>query len=78
MIIGDFNVEANTSAMSLFSDTDNLKNLIKEPTCYKNPNKPSCIDKPRSFNQPIRILINLLASTNREVSNILVYSKKLV
>ena len=49
MIIGDFNVEANTSAMSLFSDTDNLKNLIKEPTCYKNPNKPSCIDKPRSF-----------------------------
>ena len=54
MIIGDFNVEANNSAMSVFSDTYNLKNLIKEPTCYKNPNKPSCIDlmltnKPRSF-----------------------------
>ena len=54
MIIGDFNVEANNSTMSVFSDTYNLKNLIKEPTCYKNPNKPSCIDlmltnKPRSF-----------------------------
>ena len=54
MVIGDFNVEANNSAMSVFSDTYNLKNLIKVPTCYKNPNKPSCIDlmlrsKPRSF-----------------------------
>ena len=22
----------------------NFKNLIKQPTCYKNPDKPSCID----------------------------------
>ena len=43
MIIGDFNVEANGSTMSVFSDTYNLKNIIKEPTCYKNPNKPWCI-----------------------------------
>ena len=52
MIIGYFNVEANNSA--IFCDTYNLKNVIKEPTCYKNPNKSSCIDlmltnKPRSF-----------------------------
>ena len=52
MIIEDFNV--NNSAMSIFCDTYNLKNLIKEPTCYKNPNKPSCMDlmltnKLRSF-----------------------------
>ena len=44
----------NDSAMSVFSDTYSLKNLIKEPICYKNPNKPSCIDlmlanKPPSF-----------------------------
>ena len=37
-------MEANDSAISVFSDTYDLKNLIKEPTCYKNPNKPSCID----------------------------------
>ena len=54
MIKGDFNVEANNSAMSGFSDTYNLRNLIKNPTCYKNPNKTSFIDlmltnKPRSF-----------------------------
>ena len=29
MVIGDFNVEANNSAMSVFSDTYNLKTLIK-------------------------------------------------
>ena len=54
IIIGDFNVEANDSAISVFSDTYDLKSLTKEPTCYKNSNKPSCIDliltnKPRSF-----------------------------
>ena len=32
----------------------NLKIVIKDPTCYKNPSKSSCIDllltnKPRSF-----------------------------
>ena len=47
-------MESNDIAISVFSDTYDLKSLIKEPTCYKNPNKPSCIDliltnKPRSF-----------------------------
>ena len=54
IIIGDFNVEANDSAISVFSGTYDLKSLIKEPPCYKNANKTSCIDlvmtnKPRSF-----------------------------
>ena len=54
MIIEDFNVEANNGSLSVFSDTCNLKSLIKEPTCYKNPNKASYINlmltnKPRSF-----------------------------
>ena len=29
---------------SSFCDTFDLVNLIREPTCYKNPKKPSCID----------------------------------
>ena len=54
MVIRDFSVEVNDSAMSVFSDSYDIKNLMKEPTCYKNPNKLSCIDlmltnKPRSF-----------------------------
>ena len=35
-------MEANY--ISAFSDTYDLKSLIKEPTCCKKPNKPSCID----------------------------------
>ena len=54
IILGDFNVQVNDSAVSVFSDSYDLKSLNKEPTCYKDPNKPSCIDliltnKPRSF-----------------------------
>ena len=30
--------------MSEFCQLHNLHNLIKEPTCYKNPNNPSSID----------------------------------
>ena len=54
IIIGDYNVEANDSIISVFSHTYDLKNLIKEPTWYKDSDKPSCIDviltnKRRSF-----------------------------
>ena len=31
-------------AMSDFVEVYNFKNLIKGPTCFKNPSKPSCID----------------------------------
>ena len=30
--------------MNDFCETYNLENLIKEPTCFKNPNNPSSID----------------------------------
>ena len=40
--------------MKTFCDNCNLTSLIKQPTCYKNPNNPTCIDlilsnTPRSF-----------------------------
>ena len=40
--------------MECFRDNSNLKSLIKHPTCYKNPDSPTCIDlvlanAPRSF-----------------------------
>ena len=39
---------------SVFSNTYDFKSFTKEPTCYKNPNRPSYIDliltnKSRSF-----------------------------
>ena len=30
--------------MQSFCESYNLKSLIKQPTCYKNPDKPKCID----------------------------------
>ena len=54
IILGDFNVEAKDSAVSVFTNTNDITSLVKEQTCYKNTNKPSCIDliltnKYRSF-----------------------------
>ena len=50
----DFNLEANDTVISVFSDIYDLKSLTKEPTCYKNPSKSSCIDHILT-NKPRRI-----------------------
>ena len=54
LILGDFNVEAGDQNMKTFCDSYSLGSLIKQPTCYKNPSHPKCIDitlanLPRSF-----------------------------
>ena len=42
------------TTMKSFCESYNLTSLIKQPTCFKNPEKPSCIDltltnRPKSF-----------------------------
>ena len=54
IFLGDWNSEMIEPKMKEFCEIYNLKNLIKEPTCYKNPLHPSSIDiiltnKIRSF-----------------------------
>ena len=54
IIIGDFNVGVSDPHINDFCNAYNLNSLIKEPTCYKNRDNPSCIDliltnSPRSF-----------------------------
>ena len=54
LILSDFNVEADDQNMETFCDSYSLTCLIKQPTCYKNPLHPKCIDLiltnvPRSF-----------------------------
>ena len=44
ILIGDFNSEMQEDIMSVFCTTYNLKNLVKEPTCFKNTKTPTCID----------------------------------
>ena len=51
---GDFNVCVDDEAMRNFCNSYNLNSLIKQPTCFKNPENPSYIDliltnKSRSF-----------------------------
>ena len=44
LILGDFNSSISEKAMKEFCDIYDLDNLIKKPTCFKNPNNPSSID----------------------------------
>ena len=44
LIVGDFNSEMAESTVDNFCGTYHLHNLIKDPKCFKNPYKPSCID----------------------------------
>ena len=44
ILLGDFNTEPTDTILSYFCEIFNFKNLIKDKTCFKNPNKPSCID----------------------------------
>ena len=59
MVIGDLNGEINLESMKLFCEAYDLSSLIKVSTCYKNLEKPSCIDllltnRPKSFqNSPV-------------------------
>ena len=53
-LLGDFNLEFSGPCLNDFFDIYKFKNLVKEPTCYKNPDNPSCIDlfltnTPRTF-----------------------------
>ena len=53
-MLGDFNASIEDSFMKNFCENYDLRSLVKEPTCFKNPENPSCIDliltnKPRSF-----------------------------
>ena len=54
ILLVDFNVEVKEKNVSGLMSTYNLKSLVKQKTCFKNPGNPSCIDliltnSPRSF-----------------------------
>ena len=44
LLLGDFNSEMSEPIMEAFCGNYNLKNLVNENTCFKNPENPSCID----------------------------------
>ena len=44
LLMGDLNVEGHNDFLKEFCDLCNLKNIIKVPTCFKNPDFPTSID----------------------------------
>ena len=58
MLIGDLNAEPTEAAISDFCEIYNLKNLIKDETCFQNPTIPTCIDliitnRPKCFDDTV-------------------------
>ena len=51
IIIGDFSADVSDPHMNDFCNAYNLSSLVKEPTCHKNPDNPSCIERVLT-NQP--------------------------
>ena len=49
MILGDFNVGIEEQYMKTFFDNYNLTSLIKQPTCYKNPNNSNNPNNPSNL-----------------------------
>ena len=54
VLLGDFNAEPEEENISEFLNLYNSKNLVKQNTCFKTPDKPTCIELipkncPRSF-----------------------------
>ena len=44
LFIGDFNAGIEDASMKNICSSYNLRSMINKPTCFKNPDKPSCID----------------------------------
>ena len=81
LILGDFNSEPSEECMNEFCQLYNLKNLIVEPTCFKNPLKPSLIDliltnKPKNFHQSKVIETGLSDHHKMTVSVLKTFFKK--
>ena len=51
LFLGNFNATTNEKFMEEFCNLNGLTSLIKKPTCFKNPNKPTCTDL-KLTNQP--------------------------
>ena len=54
LFLGDFNAGIEDTSIKNFCNSFNLTSMVNKSTCYKNSNKPSCIDliltnHPRSF-----------------------------
>ena len=62
ILLGDFNLCMDDSPMIDFCETYKSRDLIKHPTYFKNPEKPSCIDLLLT-NKPLRFQTTTVIET---------------
>ena len=62
ILLGDFKSCIDDSPMTGFCETYKLRNLVKHPTCFKNPENPSCIDLILT-NRPLSFLTTTVIET---------------
>ena len=68
--------------MTSFCESYDLKSIIKQPTCFKNPEKPSCIDiiltnRPKFFQNTCVIETRLSDFHRMNVSVLKMHFRKL-
>ena len=64
LIAGDFNIDREEELMDDFLFEQNFKNLVKDKTCFKSTDNPSCIDlfltnSPASFQNTTTVTTGL-------------------
>ena len=64
LLTGDFNAEETESCIKSFLSQYNLKNLVRDKTCFKNTDNPSCVNlfltnSPNSFQHTTTISTGL-------------------
>ena len=81
ILLGHLNSEPTESAVRNFCQIYGCKNLIKDNTCFKNPEKPSCIDliitnRPKSFQNSMTLETGLSDFHKMTLTVIKVFYKK--
>ena len=82
LLLGDFNGSADYETMKNVCSSYGLHSLIKQPTCYKNPENPSCIDpiltnKAKSFQSTCVIETELSDFQRMTISVLKMHFRKL-
>ena len=81
ILLGDLNSEPTESVVRDFCQIYGCKNLINDNTCFKNPEKPSCIDliitnKPKCFQNSVTLEKGLSGFHKMTLTVMKVFHKK--
>ena len=89
--LGDFNAGVKDTSVKSFCRSYNLTSMINKPTCYKNPDIPSCIELiltncPRSFQNSCvierglsdfhKMVVTVMKTTYRKLEPRIIYDFK--